>query len=124
MRRHFIASLAFLLLWSGLAQGQSIPGLVAKRETAALSADDRLAAYDAEQAVLAQDGSISGYQWQGPNGAYGTIIAGAVIAMTRRSRPCRVFIHIVHHPKDGGLNPTFHARICQGSSGQWEPQQQ
>ncbi|MBK8008178.1 MAG: hypothetical protein IPK23_06900 [Rhizobiales bacterium] len=59
-----------------IAQPVALPGIIAKRETDLLSYEDKLAAYDAEQAVLSSDWGTQGLHWKGPNGAYGTIIAG------------------------------------------------
>lgn len=101
------------------AQPQPVPGLIAQRETELLSYEDKLAAYDAEQAVLAQDGMVRGYNWRGPDGAYGTIIAGGALAQDGGRRHCRRFIHIVHHPNDGGANPTFQGVACRDQGGLW-----
>jgi len=121
MRRGIsIAVLIWLGAFAAEAQTQSIPGLIAKRETAALSYEDKLAAYDAEQAVLANGAMTLGHNWQGPNGAYGTIIASGLIPQARRFAICRRFTHIVHHKNDGGLNPTFLGTVCRDSDGQWK----
>jgi surface antigen len=117
-----IAILVFAAASAAAAQSQSIPGLVASKETAMLSYDDKLAAYDAERAVLSSDWGTQGHDWQGPNGAYGTIISGALVPHGAEKRPCRRFIHIVHHANDGGANPTFQGTICRDSAGQWLPQ--
>jgi surface antigen len=95
-----------------LAQPQPIAGMIAKRETDLLSYEDRLAAYDAEQAVLANEWGTQGYNWKGPNGAYGTIISSGAVPQPNSNVFCRRFIHIVHHNNDGGANPTFHGRAC------------
>ncbi len=104
------------------ARSLPVPGLVARQETALLSFEDRIAAYDAEQAVLSQTWGVPGYHWKGPNGAYGTIISGASLPQERGNRICRRFIHIVHHKDDGGSNPTFQGMICRDAAGKWEPQ--
>jgi surface antigen len=102
------------------AQPQSIPGLIAKRETELLSHGDKIAAYDAEQAVLSSDWGTRGYNWKGPDGSYGTIIAGGVIPQAEKKQVCRRFIHIVHHANDGGANPTFQGMVCRAfPEGQW-----
>jgi surface antigen len=105
-----------------LAQNQSIPGLIAERATAVLTYEDKLAAYDAEQAVLAKRGSVLGHNWRGPNGAYGTIIVGSFLPTVSGFSECRRFIHIIHHKADGGANPTFHGTICRDGGGQWRAQ--
>jgi surface antigen len=104
------------------ALNQSVPGLVARQETASLSFEDRIAAFDAEQAVLSQDYGLTGYQWEGPDGAYGTIISGNSLPHDGGRRHCRRFIHIVHHKDDRGANPTFQGVVCRSEGGQWEPQ--
>lgn len=108
---------------AGVAQTPSVPGLVAKRETELLSLEDKIAAYDAEQAVLSQQWGVTGYDWEGPNGAYGTIISGTSLAQDEGKRYCRRFIHIVHHRNDGGANPTFQGVVCRHGEGHWEPLQ-
>lgn len=115
---------ALALLLAGLtlavaAQPQGVPGIIAKRETDLLSYDDKLAAYDAEQAVLNQGSIVLGHNWKGPNGGYGTIIAGSFVLTVKGFQQCRRFIHIVHHPNDGGLNPTFQGTICRDSGDRW-----
>ena len=104
-----------------LAQPQSVPGIVAKRETDLLTYEDKIAAYDAEQAVLSQDWPVTGYDWQGPNGAYGTIIVQGSLPQNGGKRHCRRFIHIVHHANDGGANPTFQGVVCRDEGGHWTP---
>lgn len=104
------------------AQNQSLSGLVARQETLSLSWEDRIAAYDAEQAVLSQQWGVPGYHWKGPNGAYGTVISGASIPRDGGKRICRRFIHIVHHANDGGANPTFQGMVCRNGDGLWEPE--
>lgn len=97
---------------TAFAQGQPIDGLIAKKETDLLTYEDKLAAYDAEQAVLANQWGTQGYNWKGPNGAYGTIISSGAVPQPNASGHCRRFIHIVHHANDRGANPTFHGRAC------------
>lgn len=117
-----VAVLMFAATLSAAAQSPAIPGLIAKRETAVLSYEDKLAAYDAEQAALGHGGLVLGYNWKGPKGAYGTIIVGGLIPQTGRFGICRRFTHIVHHKDDGGRNPTFSGTVCRGEGGQWSPQ--
>jgi hypothetical protein len=53
-------ALALLIFATGvtaIAQPQPIPGMIAKRETDLLTYEDKLAAYDAEQAVLSNEWS-------------------------------------------------------------------
>ncbi|QYK43920.1 MAG: hypothetical protein KF794_08875 [Xanthobacteraceae bacterium] len=101
------------------AQSPSVPGILAEKETALMRYEDKLAAYDAEQAVLAQDGLITGYDWRGPHGSSGTIIAGLKVPDSEGAWFCRRFIHVVHHANDGGLNPTFQATVCRHPDGKW-----
>jgi surface antigen len=111
-------ALAFLIFLPGvtvIAQPQSIPGMIAKKETDLLTYEDKLAAYDAEQAVLSSEWSTGGYNWKGPNGAYGTIIAQGLLAQENGKRHCRRFIHIVHHANDAGANPTFQGVVCRAA---------
>lgn len=103
---------------AAIAQTSAISGLVAKMEANLLSFDDKLAAFDAEQAVLSQQWGVTGYHWRGPDGAYGTIITGASLPEAGSQRFCRRFIHIVHHKDDGGTNPTFQGMICRSASGE------
>ena len=122
MKRILCAVLAAVIFAPAFAQPQSIIGLIARNETALLSHDDQIAAYDAEQAVLAQSWRTTGYDWKGPNGAYGTIISGTSIAQDESRRQCRRFIHIVHHARDGGVNPTYQGFVCRDHDGDWQPQ--
>jgi len=119
----FLAAALFLLTNASFAfaQNQSISGLIAKKETDLLTYEDKLAAYDAEQAVLSQDWSVTGHEWQGPNGAYGTIIAQGSLPQEGGKRHCRRFIHIVHHANDGGANPTFQGVVCRDEGAEWRP---
>jgi len=104
-----------------VAQPVAVSGIIAERETDLLSPEDKLAAYDAEQAVLSQGWGTTGYHWKGPNGAYGTIISGTSIAQDDGRGQCRRFIHIVHHQNDAGANPTFQGYICRTTpDAQWE----
>jgi len=105
-----------------VAQPQSVTGIIAKRETDLLTYEDKLAAYDAEQAVLATGWGTQGYNWKGPNGAYGTIISSGAIPQPNSNAVCRRFIHIVHHANDGGANPTFQGTICRATEdAEWVP---
>jgi surface antigen len=111
-------ALAFLIFLPGvtlIAQPQSIPGMIAKKETDLLTYEDKLAAHDAEQAVLSNEWSTPGYNWKGPNGGYGTIIAQGSLPQENGKRQCRRFIHIVHHANDSGANPTFQGVVCRAA---------
>lgn len=104
-----------------VAQPVAVTGIIAKRETDLLTHEDKLAAYDAEQAVLSNDWGTQGYNWEGPNGAYGTIISSGSIPQPNSNAFCRRFIHIVHHANDGGANPTFQGYICRATpDAPWE----
>lgn len=114
-----LAMLALAAATANMAADSRLPRLLAQAETALLSDDDRVAAYDAETAVLSQRWGIAGYHWRGPDGAYGTIISGAEVPEAGGQRICRQFIHIVHHKADGGANPTFQGRVCRLEGGFW-----
>ena len=107
-----------------LAQGQPVAGMIARKQTDLLTYEDKLAAYDAEQAVLSSDWGTGSdaHNWTGPNGAYGTIIAGGPFPQPNSKAQCRRFIHIVHHTNDGGKNPTYHGMACRATpDARWEP---
>lgn len=112
----FIASVP-----GAVAQPQPLPGMIATQETDLLSPEDKLAAYDAEQAVLSRTWGMLGFDWKGPDGAYGTIISSSILPDGIGKRECRRFIHIVHHPNDKGRNPTFQGVVCRSNGGQWQP---
>ena len=95
--------------------------MIAQKETNLLTYEDQLAAYDAEQAVLASEWGTQGYSWKGPNGAYGTIIAQGALPQDNGKRFCRRFIHIVHHANDSGANPTFQGVVCREEGAEWRP---
>lgn len=120
----WLAGVVLLLagsMLSTLAQPQPLPGMIAKQETDLLSPDDKLAAYDAEQAVLSRTWGMLGFDWKGPDGAYGTIISSSILPDGIGKRECRRFIHIVHHRNDKGRNPTFQGVVCRSDGGQWRP---
>jgi hypothetical protein len=102
-----------------IAADAPFPRLIARNEALLLSYDDKVAAFDAEMAVLSQQWGVPGYHWKGPDGAYGTIISGAEVPQQGGQRICRRFIHIVHHKDDGGANPTFQRRVCRVAGGLW-----
>jgi surface antigen len=114
-----IAGVAVTALASiGIAAEASFPRLIAQNQTALLSYDDKVAAFDAETAVLSLQWGVPGHHWKGPDGAYGTVISGVEVP-ERGGRICRRFIHIVHHKDDGGANPTFQGRVCRLAGGSW-----
>lgn len=117
-------SLLFLLvafLFAGAASAQPDPAaqILADRETEALSARDRLAAAKAEQEALDRDQPIQSMEWEGPDGARGFIIVGSEFPNHFAMGRCRDFIHIIRHPRDGGVNPTFRATVCRDWEGKW-----
>lgn len=115
-----IAGVAVMALASiCIAADAASPRLIAQNEAALLSDDDKVAAFDAETAVLSLQWGVPGYHWRGPDGAYGTIISGAEVPQQDGRRICRRFIHIVHHKDDGGANPTFQGRVCRIVGGLW-----
>lgn len=114
-----VAGVAMVALTSiSDAADARFPRLIAQKETALLSDGDKVAAFDAETAVLSQQWGVPGYHWKGPDGAYGTVISGAEV-QERAGRICRRFIHILHHKDDGGANPTFQGRVCRFAGGSW-----
>lgn len=101
------------------AQEPPVSGILAVRETEALSHADKLAALKAEQGALETGQIVTGYEWHGPDGASGTIIVGTLVADFTVGGICRRFIHVVHHENDGGLNPTFDGTVCRDTGGHW-----
>ncbi len=93
--------------------------LLAWKETAALSAADRNAAAKAEAEALDRDAAVRDFHWQGPDGASGVIIVSGQYPDFYGMGRCRNLVHVVRHPKDGGVNPTFEATVCRDWEGKW-----
>lgn len=93
--------------------------ILAKAEVAMLSEADRQAAAKAEQAALDRDEAIKKFEWGGPDGASGLIIISGQFPDYYGMGRCRNFVHVIRHPKDGGVNPTFEATVCRNWEGKW-----
>lgn len=93
--------------------------ILARSQTEALTEADRTAAAKAEQEALDRDEVIRSFAWTGPDGASGLIIVSGQFPDYYGMGRCRNFVHIVRHPKDGGVNPTFEAKVCRNWEGKW-----
>lgn len=93
--------------------------ILARAQTEALSAPDRHAAAKAEQEALDRDEVIRSFEWKGPDGASGLIIISAQFPDYYGMGRCRNFVHVIRHPRDGGVNPTFEATVCRNWEGKW-----
>lgn len=93
--------------------------LIARGQAELLSAADRRAATKAEQETLDRDETIRGFEWKGPDGASGRIIISAQFPDFYGMGRCRNFVHLIRHPKDGGVNPTFEGVVCRSWEGKW-----
>lgn len=98
--------------------------LIAAGEAKMLSAADKKAAAEAERSALDRDETVRSHEWQGPDGASGLIIVSAQFPDFYGMGRCRNFVHVIRHPKDGGVNPTYEGVVCRGWEGKWsaEPQ--
>lgn len=122
MRRAAIV-LALLTFAAAPVRAQPVPGILADRETQALTYEDRLAARKAEQTALDRDEPVKSFEWQGPDGASGIVMVGGEYANHVAMGRCRNFIHIVRHKDDGGANPTFIGVVCRDWEGRWKVRQ-
>jgi surface antigen len=93
--------------------------LLARSEAALLTEADRRAAASAERKALDQDRIIRNFEWRGPDGASGLIIVSAQFPDFYGMGRCRNLVHIIRHPKDGGVNPTFEGVVCRSWEGKW-----
>jgi surface antigen len=118
MKLHLSALLGVALGVVPLAAAE-FPGLIARHETEALTDADKAAAYRAEREALSRDQFVQGFEWEGPDGATGYIIVGGEFPGGFGHGGCRDFVHIIRHPKDGGVNPTFRGTICRDAAGKW-----
>lgn len=93
--------------------------MLASAEASALSEADRRAAAKAERDALDRDQVIRDFPWRGPDGASGLIIISGQYPDFYGLGRCRNLIHIIRHPGDGGVNPTFEAKVCRDWEGRW-----
>ncbi len=93
--------------------------LLAGVEAGALSESDRAAAAQAEAAALDRDETINAFEWRGPDGASGLLIVSGEFANYFALGRCRKLVHLIRHPKDGGVNPTFSGMVCRDWEGKW-----
>ncbi|MBX3548064.1 MAG: hypothetical protein KF748_02815 [Xanthobacteraceae bacterium] len=93
--------------------------LIARSEAKLLSDADRQAAEKAEADALDQDKAIRRFEWKGPDGASGLIIISGMYPDYYGMGRCRNFVHLIRHPKDGGVNPTFEGTVCRNWEGKW-----
>lgn len=93
--------------------------LIARNEAKLLSETDRQAAAKAEADALDQDKAIKRFEWKGPDGASGLIIISGMYPDYYGMGRCRNFVHLIRHPNDGGVNPTFEGTVCRNWEGKW-----
>lgn len=118
----FLQRVSMVLLSGLLASAGSLAQPAepfALREAAALSVADRLAAARAEIEALDRDEVIDSFEWSGPNGASGLLIVTARFPTIYGLGACRRLVHIIRHPRDGGVNPTFDGVVCRSWEGKW-----
>ncbi len=111
----FSAGLVFVLAVLPLAAHE----LLAQNEAKLLSEADRRAAAQAELQALDRDEAIKGLAWKGPDGATGLIIVSSQFPDIYGMGRCRNLVHVIRHPEDGGVNPTFEATVCRNWEGRW-----
>ena len=93
--------------------------ILARRETANLSAADRSAAASAEYEALERDEIVYGFLWHGSDGAEGFLSVSGEFPSVYGMGGCRRLMHIIRHPGDGGVNPTFDGTVCRSWDGKW-----
>jgi surface antigen len=93
--------------------------LLARVAAEALTPRDRQVAARAEQDALDRDEPVRNFIWQGPDGASGVIIVSGQYPDFYGMGRCRNLVHVIRHPEDGGVNPTFEAKVCRNWEGQW-----
>jgi surface antigen len=86
---------------------------------AALLSPARAAAAKAEYDALDRDQVINGFEWSGPDGASGLIIISSEFPSVYGMGGCRRLVHLIRHPGDGGVNPTFDSTVCRDWEGRW-----
>lgn len=111
----FLFISVFAALLSPAQAGQPL----AARQTAALTQADRQAAAKAEHDALDRDEVIKGFEWSGPDGASGLIIISSEFPSVYGMGGCRRLVHLIRHPGDGGVNPTFDSTVCRDWEGRW-----
>ncbi len=94
--------------------------LLAKQEAALLSESDRRIATAAEHEALDRDQAIKSFAWQGPDGASGLIVISSQFPDQYGMGRCRNLVHVIRHPRDGGINPTLDATVCRSWEGKWQ----
>ncbi len=113
----------FVFLFALFALASSPPlhahELIARNETKFLSETDKQAATKAEADALDQDKAIKNFEWRGPDGASGLIIISGMYPDYYGMGRCRNFVHLIRHPKDGGVNQTFEGTVCRNWEGKW-----
>jgi len=114
-----LAALLLAVVLPNQTHEVEIFGLIAREQTEMLSERDKRAAAQAEREALDRDQPIQSFEWEGPDGARGFIIVGAEFPNHFAMGRCRDFIHIIRHPQDGGVNPTFRATVCRDWEGNW-----
>jgi surface antigen len=93
--------------------------ILARGATETLTPRDRQAAARAEQEALERDEPVRNFIWQGPDGASGVIIVSGQYPDFYGMGRCRNLVHVIRHLGDGGVNPTFEAKVCRNWEGQW-----
>jgi surface antigen len=111
--------LTMLCLLAIAGRAHAASEILARSETEALTEADRSAAAKAEQEALDRDEVVRNFEWKGPDGASGLIIVSGQFPDYYGMGRCRNFVHVVRHPKDGGVNPTFEATVCRNWEGKW-----
>jgi surface antigen len=93
--------------------------ILARGATETLTPRDRQAAARAEQEALDRDEPVRNFIWQGPDGASGVIVVSGQYPDFYGMGRCRNLVHVIRHAGDGGVNPTFEAKVCRNWEGQW-----
>lgn len=119
MKREMIRILGVLLFFFAALAAASAQQPLALQETQSLSPRDRIAAANAESEALDRDEVINGVEWKGPDGGGGLLIVSGRFPSVYGMGACRRLIHIIRHPGDGGVNPTFDHVVCRGWEGKW-----
>ncbi len=116
-----MAAILLLLLAANYAHAQQHEFLAAEHARL-LSAGDRKVAASAEFEALDRDEPVRDFEWKGPDGGSGLIIVTARFPSVYGLGACRRLIHIIRHPADGGVNPTFDGVVCRNWEGKWSLQ--
>lgn len=110
-----VAFSVLLFTPSGVFPHELLAGAAAE----SLTASDRQAATRAESEALDRDEVLSDFTWSGPDGASGLIIVSGEFPSLYAMGGCRRLVHLIRHPKDGGVNPTFDGVVCRSWDGKW-----